>query len=124
MDIFGIKALKEQNRQLIGTIKALQNSNLSDAISSIRTMIFPNWQSIKEIDAYIIFDDVYTVVSRWATLCASIPLIAYNDDTDEDLPKTDNFSRYLKTLTFEEKEILFTFLGLTGECFMWKDALT
>lgn len=128
--MFGINSLKKfnseliaSNQQLVNSVKSLQNSNISAALSQIRTMIFPNWQSIKEIDAYILFDDVYTVVSRWATLCASIPMVAYNDETDEDLLKTDNFSRYLKTLTFEQKEILYTFLGLTGECFMWKDGI-
>lgn len=119
----GISTLKQQNQLLVDTIKSLQTQNLYSAIDQIRTMVFPNWESVREIDAYSIFDDVYTVVSRWATLCAQIPLIAYNDENGEDLPASDNLSRYLKSLDFEEKEIMFTFLGLTGECFMYKDVL-
>lgn len=122
--MFGINTLKKQNEQLLNSVKALQTFNRFNSIEQIRTMIFPNWESIREIDAYVIFDDVYTVVSRWATLCAQIPLIGYDDTNDEDLPKNDNFVKYLKTLDFEEKEILYTFLGLTGECFMYKEATT
>lgn len=84
-------------------------------------MIFPNWQSVKEIDAYIIFDDVYSVVSRLATCSAQIPLVAYNDLTNEELPPNDPMNVYLKTLTFEEKEIMYTWSYLTGEVFMLKD---
>lgn len=129
--MFGYNSLKKfnadligKNTQLVAAVKSLQNSNISDALSQIRTMIFPNWQSIREIDAYIIFDDVYTVVSRWATICAQVPLVGYNDVSEEDLPKTDELSKYLKTLTLQEKETLFTFLGLTGEVFLWKDRVT
>lgn len=124
MDIFGIKALKAQNLQLINSIRSLQTYNRGQAIEQIQRMIFPNWQSIKEIEAYIIFDDVYSVVSRLATSSAQIPLIGYDDTTMDDLPPTDNLNKYLKTLTLEEKEIMYTWLYLTGEVFMYKEALT
>lgn len=129
--MFGINSLKKfnsellaTNHQLINSVKALQTFNTSNAISQIRTMIFPNWASVKEVEAYIIFDDIYTVVSRLATLCAAIPLVGYNDDTNEDLPPNDNVNQYLKTLTFEEKEILYTWLFLCGEVFMYKERVT
>jgi len=124
MDIFGIKALKEQNRQLVNSVKSLQNYNIGSAITSIRTMIFPNWQSVKEIEAYIIFDDVYSIVSRLATSSAKVQLEAYNDLTGEDLPPTDNMSKYLKTLTLEDKEVMYTWLYLTGEVFMFKESIS
>ena len=124
MDIFGIKALKEQNRQLVNSVKSLQNYNIGSAITSIRTMIFPNWQSVKEIEAYIIFDDVYSIVSRLATSSAKVEFEAYDDNTGEELPTTDNMSKYLKTLTLEDKEIMYTWLYLTGEVFMFKESIT
>lgn len=123
MDIFGVKALKAQNQQLVSAVRGLQSMNLQSAVANIRTMIFPNWESVREIDAYIIFDDVYSIVSRLATSSASIPFKAYDDITDEDLPLTDNLSIYLKQLTFEQKEELYLWLYLSGEVFMYKDAI-
>jgi|APGre2960657373_1045057.scaffolds.fasta_scaffold01908_2 phage portal protein BeeE len=121
MDIFGIKALKQQNQQLLGSIKALQTFNRGQSIESIRTMIFPNWQAVKEIDAYVIFDDVYAVVSRLATSSAQVDLKCYNELNNEELPPTDPLCAYVRTLTLEEKEIMYTWLYLTGEVFMFKD---
>jgi len=123
MDIFGIKTLKKQNLQLMQTVKALQTFNRSQSIEQIRTMIFPSWQSVKEVEAYIIFDDVYSVVSRLATSSAQIPLIAYNEATGEDLPATDPLCKFLKGMTMEEREVMYTWLYMAGEVFMWKDAL-
>lgn len=123
MDIFGLKAIKKQNQQLITQVKYLQQNNIAAAVSQIRTMVFPNWSSVREIDAYITFDDIYSVVSRLATSSAQIPLIAYNESTGEDLPATDPMSKFLKSLTLEEKEIMYTWLYLPGEVFMYKDAL-
>ena len=123
MDIFGIKTLKKQNLQLMQTVKALQTFNRSQSIEQIRTMIFPSWQSVKEVEAYIIFDDVYSVVSRLATSSAQIPLIAYNEMNGEDLPATDPLCKFLKSMTMEEREIMYTWLYMAGEVFMWKDAL-
>ena len=123
MDIFGVKALKAQNQQLASAVRGLQSMNLQSAVANIRTMIFPNWESVREIDAYIIFDDVYSIVSRLATSSAQVPFEAYDDITDEDLPPTDNLSIYLKQLTFEQKEELYLWLYLSGEVFMYKDAI-
>lgn len=121
MDIFGIKALKQQNQQLLGSIKALQTFNRTQSIERIRTMIFPNWQAVREIDAYVIFDDIYAVVSRLATSSAQVELKCYNEITMQELPPTDAMSAYVRTLTLEEKEIMYTWLYLTGEVFMFKD---
>ena len=122
MDILGIKSLKKQNLQLINSVKALQQNNIGAAISSFRTMIFPNWMAVKEIDAYIIFDDVYSVVSRLATSSAQIPLVAFNENTREDLPPNDPLCLFLKSMTLEEKEKMYLWIYL-GECFIYKDAL-
>jgi len=123
MDIFGIKALKAQNQLLLNSVKAFRQNNLASSISEIRTMIFPNWQSVREIDAYIIFDDVYSIVSRLATSSAQVEMEAYNDSTGEELPDTDKMQQYLKTLTLEQKEQLYTWLYLCGEVFIYKESL-
>ena len=122
MDIFGIKALKQQNQALINSVKSLQQNNIGAAVSNFRTMIFPNWLAVKEIDAYIIFDDLYSVVSRLATSSAQIPLVGYNENTGEDLQPNDPLSLYLKGMTLEEKETMYLWIYL-GECFMYKDSL-
>lgn len=101
----------------------MQFSNMAAAVSQIRMAVFPNWQSIKEIEAYIIFDDVYSVVSKLATTAAQINFVAYDENTNEELPPTDKLSIYLKTLTLEEKEKMYTFMFLVGELFMYKDSL-
>lgn len=124
MDIFGIKTLKKQNADLLQSVKALQNFNLGTAVTSIRTMIFPNWASVKEIDAYIVFDDIYSVVSKLATISAQIPLVGYNEANGEDLQPNDPLSLWLKTMTLEDKEEMFTWLYLPGEVFMYKDVLS
>ena len=121
--MFGIKKLQKQNEQLVANIKSLQTQNINNAVANIRTMIFPNWQSVREIDAYIIFDDIYSVVSRLATSSAQIPLCAYDDNTGEDLPETDNMSKYLHGLSLEEREELYLWLYLSGEVFMFKETL-
>ena len=121
LDIFGIKKLKAQNQQLANAVQYLQTFNRAKSIEQIRTMIFPNWQSVKEIEAYIIFDDVFSVVSRLATSSAQVDLVCYNDTTNEELPPTDPMCKYIKTLTLGEKEIMYTWLYLTGEVFMFKD---
>jgi len=122
MDIFGIKALRQQNQQLINSVKALQQNNIGAAVSNFRTMIFPNWMAVKEIDAFIIFDDVYSVVSRLATSAAQIPLVAYNESNKEDLLPTDPMAIFLNTLSFEQREEMYLWVFL-GECFIYKDAL-
>lgn len=124
MDIFGIKALRESNRQLMQTVKSLQTFNLGSAVSQIRTMIFPNWQAVREIDAYAIFDDIYSVVSRLATSSAQVELKAYNKINKEDLPPGDKMSMSLDKITFDQWETYYTFLYLCGELFLYKDALT
>lgn len=121
MDIFGIKALRRQNQQLLSSIQALQSQNRLSSIENIRTMIFPNWLSVKEIEAYIIFDDVYTVVSRLATSSAQVPWKCYNEATLEELPPNDPMCIYVRSLTQEDKEIMLLFLYLTGELFLNKD---
>jgi phage portal protein BeeE len=122
MDIFGIKALRQQNQQLINSVKALQQNNIGAAVSNFRTMIFPNWMAVKEIDAYIIFDDVYSIVSRLATSAAQIPLVAYSEANKQDLQPSDPMAVFVNSLSFEQREEMYLWVFL-GECFIYKDAL-
>lgn len=123
MDIFGIKALKKSNENLVQQMKGLVLNNQLSNLSSMYNMASPTWGVFREVQSYQLFDDVYSVVSRLATSSAKIDLSAYNEATEEDLPPTDNLQQYLKYLDFEQREILFTYLYLCGEVFMLKDSL-
>jgi len=103
-------------------IKALQTAQLQNFFDSFNTQIFPHWQVFKEVSAYTTLDDIYSVVSRLATTAAMIPQCAY-DAQGEELPPTDPVNKFLATLTFEEKEKMYTFLYLMGEVFMYKEKL-
>lgn len=99
--------------------KALQTSTLLANISNFNTQIFPHWKIFQEVAAYTTIDDMYSVISRLATEAALIPFCAYNKDGEE-LPPTDPLNKFIETLTFEQKEIMYTFLWSLAECFMYK----
>lgn len=103
-------------------IKALQTSQLQNFFNNFNTQIFPHWQVFKEVAAYTTLDDIYSVVSRLATTAAMIPQCAY-DANGEELPPTDPVNKFLSTLTFDEKEKMYTYLYLMGEVFMYKEKL-
>ena len=103
-------------------LKALQQSNLSNIFSNLVTQIFPHWQVFKEVAAYQTLDDIYSVVSRLATEAAMIPFCGYEEKGGE-LQPTDPLNKFLQTLTFQEKEKMYTFLWGLAECFMYKEKL-
>lgn len=103
-------------------IKALQQSNLSNIFSNLVTQIFPHWQVFKEVAAYQTIDDIYSVVSRLATEAAMIPLCGYNEKGEE-LQPGDPLNKFIQTLTFQQREIMYTFLWGLAECFMYKEKL-
>lgn len=104
---------------LQGQLKALQSSTLLAQISNFNTQIFPHWKIFQEVAAYTTIDDMYSVISRLATEAALIPFKAYDKDGEE-LPPTDNLNKIIETLTFEQKEIMYTYLWALAECFMYK----
>lgn len=104
-------------------VKALQTSNLITQFNNFTTQIFPTWQVFKEMRAYEIMDDVYSVVSKIVINAAMIPFYGFNKKDDSDLPDTDKLSLFIETLDFEEKEKLYTFLFLCGEVFAYKEKL-
>lgn len=102
-----------------GQLKALQSSTLLAQISNFNTQIFPHWKIFQEVAAYTTIDDMYSIISRLSTEAALIPFMAY-DKQGEELPPTDPLNKFIDTLTFEQKEIMYTFLWSLAECFMYK----
>jgi len=100
-------------------LKALQSSTTALQIANFNTQIFPHWQVFKEVQAYCTIDDLYSVVSRLATEASLIPFCGYDKNNGE-LPPEDPLIKFLDTLTFEQKEIMYTFLWGLAECFMYK----
>ncbi len=119
MDLFGIKAAKK----LDIVLKAMQSNNLAASFSNFSTQIFPTWRIIQEMDAYQTMAFIYAVVSKLATTSAMIPFYGYDKKNDTDLPESDPLSKFLETLDFEQKEILYTYLYLCGEVFMYKERI-
>ena len=104
-------------------IKALQSNSLANAFRHFTSQIFPHYAVIKELDTYQTIDDIYAVVKKLATASALIPFYAYDKKADTDLPDTDKLYTFLETLSFEEKEKLYTFLYLQGEVFAYKNII-
>jgi len=121
MDILGLKALRKSNENLLIHVKQLQSSNIRTQLSGMTNLIFPTWGVFREVQAYQLFDDVYSVVSRVATTAAQIPIEAYTEKDEKEIPDNAPLSMYLKSLTVEQKEELYTYLFLCGEVFMYKD---
>ena len=103
-------------------VKALQTTTLATQFNNLVTQIFPHWQVFKESAAYATLDDVYSVVSRLATTAAMIPFDGY-DINGEELRPDGAINKFLSTLTFEEKEKMYTYLWMTGEMFAYKEKL-
>lgn len=107
--ILGIDRLKAE-------IKAYQSATTI----SMYNQIYPSWTSYKEIAAYKILDDIYSVVSRLAKTSAAVPLYGYSAD-GEDLPDSDKLAVFLRKFTYIKKIELYTWLYLRGECFIYKE---
>lgn len=98
-----------------------QNLSVPGGYSSpLVNRIYPSWYSYKEIQAYRILDDIFSIVSRLAKNSAAIPLYGYNMN-GEDLADNDKLSVFLRGLTYVKKLELYTWLYLRGECFIYKD---
>ena len=95
MDIFGIKALRKDNSQLIQAVKALQTSNINAALQHMTTLVFPTWQVYREIESYQLFDDIYSVVTRLANSAAKISFYPVDSAGNEILngPGVDTLSK-------------------------------
>jgi phage portal protein BeeE len=104
-------------------VKAMQSSNLAAAFNNFSTQIFPTWRVIQEMDAYQTMAFIYAVVSKLATTSAMIPFYAYDKVKDTDMPEGDKLVTFLEKLDFEQKELLYTYLYLTGEVFMYKERI-
>ncbi len=88
--------------------------------SPLVNRIYPSWYSYKEIQAFKILDDIFSIVTRLAKNSAAIPLYGYNME-GEDLSDNDKLAVFLRQLTYVKKLELYTWLYLRGECFIYKD---
>jgi HK97 family phage portal protein len=102
-------------------IKSLQSSTLLAQVSMVNQTIYPTWHVFKEIEAYRVIDDVYSVVNRLARTAAMIPFLLYYPDTEEDVEYEHPAAKLMRSLTLEKKIELYTHLFLTGECFLYKE---
>ena len=140
--IGGTKVVKDLRHQ----VKALQMTNLSNVIS-VSTSIFPSYQNLENIEAYLTVDDIYSVISYLAQTAARIPMYGYEivDDKSmkmmkkydresiqskyyrtkamQDLPDTDKFVQFLNELSYEDKVKYYSILYITGELFLYKEII-
>ena len=127
-------------------IKSLQARNLGMQINA-STSIFPTWQVFQDIDTYLTVDDVYSVISLLAETAARIPMYAYQIVSDNamksykkhgqlklqgkyyqrkammDLPDTDKFSRFIESITYEDRIKYYSILYIAGELFLYKEKI-
>lgn len=122
-DLFGVRKLTAQVAQLQLSLqtKAMSSTGVNN-FTNFNTQIFPHYNILKEEFIYQIMDDIYSVVSRLATTAAGIPFKGCKQDGSE-LPKNDPLNKFLKTLTFEQKEQFYTSLYLSGEVFAYKEKI-
>jgi len=125
-DLFGTRKLAERVNNLTAVIadqqKAASFNQVAASFTNFNTQIFPHYNILKEEFIYQIMDDIYSVVSRLATIAAGIPFTACKEDGSE-LPAKDKLNVFLKTLTFEQLEQFYTSLLLSGEVFAYKEKI-
>lgn len=143
MDLFGTKAAKkveqlsvalvEQSERYLSELTQVKQAQedlqlkasrdiLANSFTNFNTQIFPHYNVIKEQLIFQTMDDIYSVVSRLATTAAMIPIVGEGKDK-EPLKPTDRLMLFLDTLSFEEKEKLYTCLILMGEVFAYKEVV-
>lgn len=114
-----IKSIQSGLQRLIGVNQQLTTTT-TGYTSPLVNRIYPSWYSYKEIQAFKILDDIFSVVSRLAKNSAAIPIYGY-DENGEDLKESDKLVIFLRQLTYVKKLELYTWLYLRGECFIYKD---
>ena len=108
--------------KLKAQIKAATTATLYAQVSTLTSQVFPSWKTYKELEAYRLIDDIYSVVTRLAQTAADIPFYAY-DNAGEYLPDNNKLAKTIAKLDYEKKVILYTYLYLTDECFIYKERL-
>ena len=138
--IGGTKVVKDLRHQ----VKVLQMTNLSNVIS-VSTSIYPSYQNLENIEAYLTVDDIYSVISYLAQTAARIPMYGYEivDEKSmkmmkkydresiqskyyrtkamQDLPDNDKFVQFLSEMSYEDKVKYYSILYITGELFLYKE---
>lgn len=114
-----IKSIQSGLQSLIG-VKASTPVRQQGYTSPLVNRIYPSWYSYKEIQAFKLLDDIFSVVTRLAKNSAAIPIYGYNEK-GEDLSNADKLAIFLRSLTYVKKLELYTWLYLRGECFIYKE---
>jgi len=145
--IFGVpQIVKDLQTQIAG----FQNQQLVSSYVNYNTAIYPKWGIFKELEAYKVYDDVYSVVTLLAQTAAMIDIIPYKVVDEkalkkmqrntgiqrkyfqlkalEDLPETDliyqsieNPSKDLSKTEYTELWALY--MLLSGEAFEYKEVI-
>ena len=122
-DLFGVRKLTAKVETLhIELQKSATGKEIARSFTNFNTQIFPHYNVIKEQIIFQTMDDIYSVVSRLASTAAMIPFYA-EDSKGQELGSNDKLSKFLATLSFEEKEKFYTVLFLQGEIFAYKEVL-
>jgi len=142
--IFGVpQIVKDLQTQIAG----FQNQQLVSSYINYNTAIYPKWGIFKDLEAYRVYDDVYSIVTLLAQTAAMVNVIPYKVVNDaalkqmtrtsglqrkyfqlkalEDLPDTDmvfqsmdNPSTHLSKTEYAELWALY--MLLSGEAFEYK----
>ncbi len=121
-DVFGIRKLTDKVVALQTELQLKAATPFARQFTNFNTQIFPNFNILKEEFIMQTMDDIYSVVSRLASVAAAIPLKACKEDGSDVQPK-DKLNIFLKTLNFEQKEQFYTTLYLMGEVFAYKEKI-
>lgn len=108
---------------LDAAVKALRNEVIAQQLSSIATRIYPTWHVWKDLEIYRVMDEVSSVVKYLANIAAGIPVFAYDKKTKEIFDEDEPLAMFLSSLTFQQKYVMFFFLYLLDECFIYKETV-
>ena len=141
--ISGISELQQQ-------VKSLQSQTVLTSYINYNNAIYPNWGIFRELEAYRVYDDIYSIISMLSQTAALVPFYGYEivdddakrkfdkfngiqkkywqskalEDLDEGDPVLESVKNPHETLgQFEFFEALYTYLFLTGEVFLYKETI-
>lgn len=127
-------------------VKALQGQNLGMIVNA-STSIYPTWQVYENVNTYVTYDDVYSVISLLAETAARIPMYGYQVVDDNmmksykkfdanslnakyyrqkamiDLPESDKFAQFINSISYEDKIKYYSLLYINGEVFLYKEVI-
>jgi HK97 family phage portal protein len=133
-------------KDLQAQVATMQGQTLLTTWVNYNNAVYPDWGIFKELEAYRIYDDVYSIVSTLAQAAALVPLYPAKVTKDdkvknfdratglqrkywqikalEDLPENNPIALSIEKPAvgmsrYEFMEAVYTYLFLAGEVFMW-----